>query len=313
MRAAAIEEFGGPDKIKVMDLPKPVFGPDCVLIKVAAAGVNPIDWKTREGRQTSRYPHHFPLILGYDVAGVVEEVGKAVTAFRPGDRVCANARKSCVEWGTYAEWVAVAEESVALAPTSVDPVHAAALPLAALTAWQIIEALQVNAGQRVLVHGGSGGVGTYVLQLLKELGVEVLATSGPAGQAHMRELGAAPLDRHTDVAEQVRSVAPEGVDAIADLAGPDAVSPTLPVLKNGGRIVSILLPPPIGDEEKKRGVTGTYVFVRPYGHQLKELVQRVDSGILAIHVERTYPLEEAAEAHKALQGGGIRGKIALIV
>ncbi|MEX2551578.1 MAG: NADP-dependent oxidoreductase [Actinomycetota bacterium] len=313
MRAAAIEEFGGPDKIKVMDLPKPVFGPDCVLIKVAAAGVNPIDWKTREGRQTSRYPHHFPLILGFDAAGVVETVGAAVTKFRPGDAVIAYARKSCVEWGTYAEWVAVAEEAVAIAPGSVDLVHAAALPLSALTARQIVDALQVKRGERVLVHGGSGGVGTYVLQLLKELGVEVLATSGPMGQSHIQGLGAIPLDRHSDVAEQVRSVASEGVDAIADLAGADAVQPTLPILKDGGRIVSILLPPPIGDEETGRGVTGRYVFVRPYGDQLADLVKKVDSGLLTIHLERTYPLEQATESHKALQGGGIRGKIALIV
>jgi NADPH:quinone reductase-like Zn-dependent oxidoreductase len=313
MRAAAIEEFGGPDKIKLMDLPKPVFGPDYILIRAAAAGVNPVDWKIREGRQMSRYPHHFPLILGWDVAGVVEDVGIAVTSFQPGDRVTAYARKSCVEWGTYAEWVTVAEEAAAIAPTSVDLSHAAALPLSALTAWQLIEALQVKQGQRVLVHGGSGGVGSYVLQLLKDLGVVVLATSGPNGQAFMRALGAIPLDRHSDVAEQVRSIAPEGVDAIADLAGPTAVEATLPVLKDGGRIVSILLPPPIGDEEKKRGVTGRYIFVRPYGDQLEQLVDRVDAGILTIHVDRTYPLEQAAEAHQALQGGGIRGKIALIV
>jgi NADPH:quinone reductase-like Zn-dependent oxidoreductase len=313
MRAAAIEEFGGPDKINLMDLPKPVFGPDCVLIRVAAAGVNPIDWKTREGRQTSRYPHHFPLILGYDVAGVVEEVGLAVTRFRPGDRVCANSRKSCVEWGTYAEWVSVAEEQVAIAPTLVDLTHAAALPLAALTAWQLVDALHVQQGERVLVHGGSGGVGSYVLQLLKEIGVGVLATSGPKGQEFMRELGAVPLDRHSDVLEEMRSVVPEGVEAIADLAGPEAVKPTLSVLKDGGRIVSILRPPPIEDEEKKRGVTGRYIFVRPYGDQLEELVKRVDSGVLTIHLDRTYPLEEAAESHKALQSGGIRGKIALVV
>jgi len=313
MRAAAIEEFGGPERIKVMDLPKPVLGPDHILIRTAAAGMNPVDWKVREGRQMSRYPHHFPLILGWDVAGVVEEVGDAVTSFQPGDRVAAYARKSCVEWGTYAEWVTVAEEAAAIAPTSVDLVHAAALPLAALTALQTVDALGIQHDQRVLVHGASGGVGSYIVQLLKERGAEVLGTGSPSGRDFLRSLGAIPIDRHGDVAEQVRAVVPEGVDAIADLAGPDVVKASIEVLKDGGRVVSILKPPPIGDEEKKKGIAGRYVFVRPYGHQLKELVKRVDAGILTIHLDRTYPLEEAAEAHKALQAGGIRAKIALVV
>ncbi len=313
MRAMAIDEFGGPEKIQAMERPKPVFSPDSVLIKTAAAGVNPVDTKIREGRQMSRYPHHFPLILGWDVAGIVEAVGDAVTGFFPGDRVCAYARKSCVEWGTYAEWVSVAEEAVAPAPEAADLVSAAALPLAGLTAWQALDALDVQPGQKVLVHGGSGGVGTYMLQLLREREVEVMATSGPAGHEHIRLLGATPIDRHSDVAEQVRAIAPEGVERIADLGGPRAVEATLAVLKDGGRVVSILVPPPLTSEDTERGVTGGYIFVRPYGHQLKELVSRVDAGTLIVHVDRTFPLEEAAEAHRALQAGGVRGKIALVL
>lgn len=312
MRAMAIEEFGGPDKIRLMDLPKPVFGPDSVLIRAAAAGVNPVDWKIREGRQMARYPHHFPLILGWDVAGVVEEVGPAVTRFEPGDKVCAYARKSCVEWGTYAEWVAVAEESVAKAPANTDLVTAAALPLAGLTARQALDTLDLAGGQTVLVQGGSGGVGTYALQLLREREAEVLATSGPAGHDHIRSLSATPIDRHGDVVEQVRAVAPAGVDALVDLVGPKAVESCLPLLKDGAKVVSILVPPPIG-EAASRGVTGRYVFVRPYGEQLQELVNRVDGGSLQIHLHRTYPLEQAADAHSDLQSGGVRGKIVLEV
>jgi NADPH:quinone reductase-like Zn-dependent oxidoreductase len=313
MGAMAITEFGGPEKIQAMDLPKPVYAPDSVLIKTAAAGVNPVDWKIREGRQMSRYPHHFPLILGWDVAGIVEEVGDAVTRIFPGDRVCAYARKSCVEWGTYAEWVSVAEEAVAPAPEAADLVSAAALPLAGLTAWQALQALDVESGHKVLVHGGSGGVGTFMLQLLRERGAEALATSGPAGHEHIRLLGAAPIDRHSDVADQVRAIAPEGVDRIADLAGPHAVEATLPVLKDGGKVVSILRPPPLSSEDEERGVRAGYIFVRPYGDQLRELVAKVDAGTLIVHVDRTFPLEEAAAAHRALQAGGLRGKIALVV
>jgi NADPH:quinone reductase-like Zn-dependent oxidoreductase len=309
----AIEEFGGPEKIQAMELPKPVLGPDCVLIKTAAAGVNPVDWKVREGRQMSRYPHHFPLILGWDVAGVVEEVGAAVTRFLPGDRVCAYARKSCVEWGTYAEWVSVAEEAVAPAPNSTDLVSAAALPLAGLTAWQALESLDVQPGQKVLVHGGSGGVGTYMLQMLREREVEVIATSRPPSHEHIRLLGATPIDRHSDVAAEVQAIAPEGVDRIADFAGPHAVEATLSVLKDGGRVVSILVSPTLTPEDEERGVTAGYIFVRPYGDQLTELVRRVEAGTLTVHVDKTFPLDEAAEAHRALQAGGIRGKIALVV
>jgi NADPH:quinone reductase-like Zn-dependent oxidoreductase len=311
MRAMAIEEFGGPEKIQLMDLPKPVFGPDHVLIKVAAAGVNPVDTKIRIGRQTSRYPHHFPLILGWDVAGVVEDVGAAVTRFAPGDQVCAYARKSCVEWGTYAEWVSVAEEAVAAAPASTDLVAAAALPLAGLTAWQALAKVPLSPGQKVLVHGGWGGVGSYALQLLRDRLVDVIATSGPAGLEYMRSLSATPVDRHSDVVEQVRTLAPEGVDVMVDLAGPQAVEATVELVKDGGEVVSILVPPPLTDEAKQRGVTGSYVFVRTYGDQLAELVRLVDDGKLQINLHRTFRLEEASEAHRTLEAGGLRGKIVL--
>jgi NADPH:quinone reductase-like Zn-dependent oxidoreductase len=316
MRAMAIEEFGGPERIRLMDLPKPVLGPDYVLIKAAAAGVNPVDWKVREGGLANRFPHHFPLILGWDVAGVVEDVGPAVTRFAPGDEVVAYARKSCVEFGTYAEYVTVVEDWVSPAPAVVGAPAAAALPLAGLTAWQtVVTALGVTSGERVLVHGGSGGVGSFAVQLLVGLGAEVLATASSASHEFLESLGAKPIDRHGDLVEQVKALASEGVDAVLDIAGgPPAVEESLPLIRDGGRVTSIQKPPPLDDESRARGLWARYVFVRPSGAQLAELVRRVDSGDLIIHLERTYPLHQAAEAQEMLRGGGsVRGKLSLIV
>lgn len=315
MKAMAIEEFGGPDRIRLMDLPKPVLGPDYVLIKVAAAGVNPVDWKVREGNLASRFPHHFPLILGWDVAGTVEDAGPAVTTFAPGDEVVAYARKSCVEFGTYAEYVTVAEDSVARAPSKVSLAAAAALPLAGLTAWQTVTALGVASGERVLVHGGSGGVGSFAVQLLAGLGAEVLATASSANHDFLRSLGAKPIDYSGDLKEQVRSLAPEGVDAVLDInGGPPAVEASLPLIRDGGRVTSIRKPPSFDNDSRARGLWGRYVFVRPSGAQLAELVGKVDSGDLVIHLERTYPLHRAAEAQEMLRGSGsVRGKLSLVV
>lgn len=314
MKAAAITEFGGPETIRLMDLPQPLVGPDIVLIRAAGAGLNPADYKIREGRMINRYPHHFPLVLGWDVAGVVEAVGPAVTSFQPGDRVCAYARKFCVQHGTYAEYVAVVEESVAPAPRSVDLVRAAALPLASLTALQIIHSLEVVSGENVLIHGGSGGVGSFAVQLLAGMGVRVLATGSPQSHDFLESLGAVAIDRHGDVVRQVQGVAPEGVDVVMDLAGgPQVVRASLPVTRDGGRVGSILGPVVLGDDDAARGLRARYVFVRPYGGQLADLVARVDDGSLSIHLHATFSLEQAAEAQRALEAGGIRGKLALTI
>lgn len=312
MRAAAIEQFGGPEQIRMMQRPIPVFGPDQVLIKAAASGVNPVDYKIREGRMTGRFPHHFPLILGWDVAGEVEAVGPAVTSFVPGDRVVAYARKSCIEWGTYASYVAVGEEAVAIAPSTVDMAAAACLPLAALTALQMIRGIQAAPGDTVLVHGGSGGVGSFAVQLLKNVGAGVIATGSPPSHGFIRSLGGTPVDRHEDLLEQVRPLAPDGVEVMLDIAGgPEAVKASLPLIKDGGKVASLLSSPEPDAGSRARGIKGRYFFVRPAGAQLSELARMVEEGALVIHLHQSFPLEGAAEAHEMLQGGGVMGKIAL--
>lgn len=312
MEAVAIEQFGGPEHIRLMQRPIPVCGPDQVLIKTAAAGVNPVDYKIREGRLAGRFPHHFPLILGWDVSGEVETVGPAVTSFVPGDRVVAYARKSCVEWGTYAQYVAVPEEAVAVAPSTVDMATAACLPLAALTALQMIRGIRAGPGDTVLVHGGSGGVGSFAVQLLANLGAGVIATGSPSSHDLIRALGATPVDRHGDVPEQVRRLAPGGVEVVLDIAGgPEAVKASLPLIKQQGKVASLLSPPELDSGCLARQITGRYFFVRPNGAQLAELVTMVEEGVLLIHLHRSFALEAAADAHEMLQGGGVRGKIAL--
>lgn len=314
MQAAVLDAFGEPETLRFADVERPLVGPDQVLVKTRAAGVNPVDLKTIRGRLAQRYPHHFPLTPGWDVAGTVEAAGPAVTRFVPGDRVVAYARKSCIEHGTYAEYVSVPEESVTKAPESVDLATAAALPLAALTALQAIQSVNVSSGETVLVHGGSGGVGSFAVQLLKDMEVDVLATSGPASHEFLRSLGAEAVDRKGDVAAQVRSIRPAGVDVALDLAGgPEAVELSLPLLRDGGRIASLLTVPEIPEGDASRGVWGRYTFVRPYGDQLAELVARVDSQRLEIHVHRAFELQEAAEALRTLEAGGLRGKLILRV
>lgn len=309
-----IDGFGGPEMLRFAELERPLMGPDQVLIRAAAAGVNPVDLKTIRGRQAQRFPHHFPLIPGWDVAGTVEAVGNAVTRFRVGEPVVAYARKSCIQFGTYAELVSVPEESAARAPETVEATTAAGLPLAALTALQTIESVQVGPGETVLVHGGSGGVGSFAVQLLRVRDARVLATSGPAGHEHLRALGAEPVDRHGDVATQVRSLSPDGVDVALDLAGgQEVVQLSLPLLTDGGRVASILAVPEIPQEMADRGIWGTYTFVRTYGHQLAGLVSDVDAGRLKIFVHKVFELQDAGDALRTLSEGEVRGKLVLSV
>jgi NADPH:quinone reductase-like Zn-dependent oxidoreductase len=194
----------------------------------------------------------------------------------------------------------------------VDLAHASALPLASLTALQTVHALEVMAGETVLVHGGSGGVGSFALQILADMGAVVLATASPENAEFIQSLGATPIDRHKDVVRQVQAVAPGGVDAVMELSGgPDAVRSTVPVMNDGSRVCSILMPPDLGEEAAGRGIKSRYAFVRPYGGQLADLSAMVDAGSLKIHLHDTYPLERTADAQRALEAGGHRGKIAI--
>jgi NADPH:quinone reductase len=315
VRTIAIEEFGGRDKLKEMDLPTPRVGPDFVLIRVRAAGLNPVDWKLREGGLEPAFPHVFPVVPGWDAAGTVEQVGPAVTRFRAGDEVFAYCRKHFVGEGTYAEYAAVPETFVASMPSSLDFAHAGAIPLTGLTARQaLLEATGVHQGETVLVHAAAGGVGGFAVQIAQCLGARVIGTASAAKHDHVRDLGATEVIDYTseDFVAAARDAAPGGVDVVLDTIGGDTLKRSVDALRDGGRLVSIA-EPPSGDRYGQRGIQPYYVFVRPDGGALEALGAMVDEERLRVHLERTWPLEQAPAAMEQLEDGHTTGKLVLTV
>lgn len=313
MQAVIIDQFGGRDQLRVAEVPKPVPGKREVLIKVRAAGVNPVDWKIREGLLRARLPHQFPIIPGWDVAGVVEASGPGARRFPPGFAVYAYARKPIVKDGTYAEYVVVPESAVAAKPANLDFAEAAAVPLAGLTAWQsLFEAAGLQRGQTVLIHAAAGGVGGYAVQLARWKGARIIATASAANHDYVRGLGAhAVVDyRQGDFVSAVRAWAPEGVDVVYDTVGGEVQQRSAEVVKPGGVLVSILA---LADEAavRARGVQPRYVFVAPNGGQLKRLARLAEAGKLKVTLAARLPLREAARAHELIEAGHTRGKIVL--
>ena len=306
MRAVTIEEYGGPEVMQVVDLDVPVVGPDVVLVKAKAAGVNPVDYKTRKGGLESRYPCHFPLIPGWDVAGVVEKVGPAVTEFAPGDEVVGYVRRDHVQWGTYAEFVAAPVRTLAPKPASLSWTEAAALPLAATTAWQLLtRVLGVREGDVVLVHAAAGGVGSAAVQLAQVLGARLIGTASEGNHDYLRELGAEPVVYGDGLLDRLRRAAPDGITAAVDLIGDESVDVSAELLPDVSRLASVL------NAARIKKVGGKYWFVRPDADDLRALCRLVDEGRLRVHVEQTFPLDGAADAHRLLEGGHMRGKLAL--
>ncbi|HJV30225.1 MAG TPA: NADP-dependent oxidoreductase, partial [Gaiellaceae bacterium] len=256
MRAIGIHEFGGRDRLQLLDLAEPKVPPDFVKIRVSAAGVNPVDWKIREGRSEPRFPVVFPVVPGWDAAGVVAEVGPAVTEFAPGDEVYAYCRKHFLGEGTYAEYVSVPDAYVARKPESLSFEQAAAIPLAALTAYQaLFLGAGLTAGERVLVSAAAGGVGSFAVQLATDAGAEVIGVASEPHRDRVLELGAYEvIDRSRDVVDAVREFVPEGVDVAFDLYGDERLGEAV---RDGGRLVSIAAPPSYRD----RNVVPSYWFV----------------------------------------------------
>jgi NADPH:quinone reductase-like Zn-dependent oxidoreductase len=308
MRAVAINEWGGRDKLELVEVDPPPVAPDGVLLRIRAAGLNPVDYKTREGKQADRFPYHFPLVLGWDAAGVVEKVGAAVTWFKPGDEVYGYVRRHDLQYGTYGEYTTAPEGFFAPKPPELSFAEAAAVPLGALTAHQGLEALGLRGGETLFVAGGSGGVGHFVVQLARARGARVIATASARNQEFLRSLGAEPVDYgEGDVVARVRELAADrGVDAAFDLFGGDNQEQALDVLRPGGRIVSVIAPP-----TPREHVDPHYIFARPSGYDLAEMSDLIAAGRLRPHVEETFPLERAADAMERLEAGHVRGKLVL--
>jgi NADPH:quinone reductase-like Zn-dependent oxidoreductase len=308
VRAIGIHEFGGRDKLQLLELPEPKVPPDFVKIQVRAAGVNPVDWKIREGRSEPRFPVVFPVVPGWDAAGVVAEVGPAVTEFVPGDQVYAYCRKHFLGEGTYAEYVSVPDTYVARKPESLSFEQTAAIPLASSPAYQaLFLAAGLTAGERVLVSAAAGGVGSFAVQLAVDAGVEVIGVASEPHRDRVLELGAYEvIDRSRDVVEAVHEFVPEGVDVVFDLYGDERLGEAV---RDGGRLVSIAAPP----SYRERGVVPTYVFVRPDGELLEQLAALADDGRLVVDLAEVLPLEQAARAQELSEGGHVRGKLVLRV
>src|SRR5260370_35639128 len=258
MRAIAANPYGGNDVLNVVDVEDPKLGRDTIIVRTRAAGLNPVDWKALRGYLDGALPVHFPLVPCGDVAGVVEAVGPAVTAFQPGDEVIACDREDHIQWGTLAEYVSVPVRCAAPKPPELPWAEAAGLPFAGLTAYQCVnEGLALAPGHTVLVQGASGGVGSFAVQLAASTGARVIGAASPANHDYLRGLGAEPVAYGRRLVDEVLALAPEGVDAVIDLfggAGPAAVPP---LLKAGGQPRGAAGAPP------RKGLGGRDLVSRP--------------------------------------------------
>ncbi|MFK8907364.1 NADP-dependent oxidoreductase [Streptomyces sp. YS-3] len=306
MKAIVLEKFGSADDLRLVDLPDPKVAPGEVLIRVKAAAVNPVDWKLGAGYLDPIMEAAFPLIPGWDVAGVVEAIGLDVPEYQVGDEVFGYLRKDWVEKGTYAELVAAPVRCVAPKPAALSWEEAAGVPLAGLTAYQSVRRAGVTAGETVLVHAAAGGVGAFAVQILVALGARVIGTASERNHEFLRGLGAEPVTYGDGLEDRVRALAPEGVDAALDFVGGGVVDLSQALLKQRERIVSIA-------DQAAVEQGGHSLWVRPDSEDLTELARLADAGKLSVHVEKTFPLAEAADAWRLNQEGRTRGKIVLTV
>ncbi|MGW1554791.1 NADP-dependent oxidoreductase [Streptomyces sp. NPDC002346] len=306
MKAITLNGYGGPETLRLTDLPDPKVAPGEVLVRVKAAGVNPVDWKLAEGRLDALMETHFPLVPGWDVAGVVERVGFDVEEFAPGDEVFGYTRKDAVQFGAYAELVSAHARMLALKPAALTWEQAAGVPLAGLTAYQAIKRVGVRAGDTVLVHAAAGGVGSLGVQIAVALGARVIGTASARNHDYVRQLGAEPVAYGAGLVDRVARLVPGGVDAALDFVGADTVDASLHLLGRPERLASIADP-----EAAAKG--GHYVWVRPDPVDLSVLADLADRGKLGVHVEKVLPLDEAAEAWRLSSQGHTRGKLVLSV
>ncbi|GGU94796.1 NADPH:quinone reductase [Streptomyces filipinensis] len=307
MKAISYRHYGGPDVLEYGEVRDPKVGPDQVLVKVRAAAVNPVDWKCREGHLDAVLDAVFPVIPGWDVSGVVVRPGAAVTEFAAGDEVIGYCREDFLSRGTFAEYVAAPVRTLARKPRTLSFEEAAGLPLAGLTAYQVlVGALEVGRGETLLVHAAAGGVGSLAVQIAAHLGARVIGTASESNHAYVRGLGGEPVTYGEGLAGRVRGLAPQGVDAVFDTVGGDTLKTSANLLAPEGRLASIADPEVVG-------YGGRYCFVRPDPEDLAELVRLAEAGVVSVHVQESFPLERTADAHRLNQEGRTRGKIVVTV
>ncbi|WP_405386625.1 NADP-dependent oxidoreductase [Streptomyces sp. NBC_01102] len=329
MKTFMIERYGAKDGGHIAEMPDPQMGEDDVLVRIRAAGVNPLDLKLRDGAFKAFLPYRLPLVLGNDFAGVVIQVGSAVTQLKVGDEVYARPDKERI--GTFAELIAVHQDDVAVKPATLTMEEAASLPLVALTSWQaLVERAQVQPGQKVLIHAGSGGVGTIAIQLARHLGAHVATTASTAKVGLVRELGA---DIVVDYRKQAFETVLDGYDVVLDTIGGETLEKSLRVLRPGGKVISVAGPPDAAfarelglnpilrlvmgalsfrtrRRAKRRDVTYSFLFMEADGDQLRKLTPLIETGRIRPVVDRVFPFEETREALEYVEEGRAKaGKV----
>lgn len=333
MKAAVCEQYGGPDVLELLDdLPIPQVGPNGVLVRVKAASVNPVDWKLRSGLLDAVRPVVFPVIWGMDLSGVVTEVGTAVTLFKPGDEVYGykDGYVGKTFRGTYAEYVVIPEKSLAKKPGNLGYNEAAAVPLAALTAWQaLLNQGKLKPGQRALIHAGAGGVGSFAIQIAKAFGVYVAATASTKNQDLLHQLGAdMPIDYTCERIEQIRPK----FDVVLDGVGKSVWPSSLAALKTGGRLITLTAPIPDEPAGKLRffatalaglasgttraALTGKRLLmtqVKPRGGELEKITALIEAGKIKLVIQEVFPLERLADAHRLSETNRVRGKLVITI
>jgi alcohol dehydrogenase len=331
VRAFVLSGYGGPEQTALTDMPQPSPGEGQLLVRVHAAGLNPVDFKTRSGAMKLIRKYPLPIVMGNELSGVVEAVGPGVTRFASGERVFARVDKDTM--GAFADYALVLESHAARMPASLDFRAAAAVPLAGLTALQALrDELRLSAGQRIFIPGGAGGVGTFAIQLAKHLGAYVATTASPRGEALVRRLGADEVIDYTQVRFEEKLA---GFDCAFDLLGGDTLARLWPVLKPGGRVVSIAgLPEPLTATKDlgrggslaalfwvaslptrmraaRHGASYRYLFMHASGPDLDFLASLIDAKKLEVVIDRVFPFAEGKEAMAYLETGRAKGKVVL--
>ena len=308
MKAIVAHEYGGPEVLKLEDVPVPTPKDDQILVRVIAAGVNPVDGMIVSGIFSKDKKLAAPLIPGGDIAGVVEKTGSKITKFKNGDAVYAYL--SLKNNGGYAEYALANEKEAAAKPKTISYAEAAAVPIVALTAWQaLVDNAKLSAGQSVLIHGGSGGVGMFAIQFAKARGAKVFATASSANQDFLKELGAdVAIDYKTQKFEEIA----KDVDVVLDSVGGDTLARSYGVIKKGG-FIATLNADVDQSELNKRGIRGVFINVRPNSEELAEIGKLIDEKKVKVIVSQTFPLSDAVKAAQQSATGHTRGKIVLKV
>src|SRR5881398_2983728 len=332
MKAFVVDRYGSADRVRASEVPDPEMREDDVLIEIYAAGVNPLDSKIRDGEFKLLLPYRLPLILGNELAGVVIQVGSRVRRFKPGDEVYARPDKNRI--GTFAKFIAVSEDDLAIKPKSLTMEEAASIPLVGLAAWQaLIEKAKLTKGQKVLIHAGSGGVGTFAIQLAKHVGATVATTTSTANIDLVKSLGA---DVVVDYTKEDFEKVLRDCDLVLNSLGKDTLKKSLRVLKPGGKLISISGPPDpdfakdlgsgwmlrqvmrllsysIRRKAKRHRVSYSFLFMRANGDQLREITSLIDSGIIRPIVDRVFSFESMKEALAYVDTGRAKGKVVVKV